>query len=89
LGWTVEVTLAAAKQIKGLGPTAAPRIRTYLRDRLSGLEDPRLLGKALTGSDLGQFWCYRVGDYRIVCDIQDAALVVLVVEVGHRREVYR
>ena len=87
--WTVEVTEAAAKQIKNLGPTNAARIRTWLRDRLATLADPRLLGKPLSGSALGQFWRYRVGDYRLLCDIQDGALVVLVVEVGHRREVYR
>jgi mRNA interferase RelE/StbE len=89
LVWTVEVTPAAAKQIKGLGPANAQRIRAYLRDRLGRLEDPRQLGKPLTGSELGQFWRYRMGDYRILCDIQDGALVVLVVEVGHRGHVYR
>lgn len=87
--WTVEVTPAAVKQIKNLGPTNAARIRDYLRDRLATLADPRQLGKPLTGSALGQFWHYRVGDYRLLCDIQDGALIVLVVEVGHRREVYR
>lgn len=87
--WTVDVTPAAAKQIKNLGPVPAARIRDYLRNRLAPLADPRQLGKPLTGSELGQFWRYRVGDYRLICDLQDAALVVLVVEVGHRREVYR
>ncbi|EGP58991.1 hypothetical protein Agau_C102033 [Agrobacterium tumefaciens F2] len=53
------------------------------------LDDPRQTGSALQGSELGNFWRYRVGDYRIICDIQDHKLVVLVVEIGHRREIYR
>lgn len=89
MAWRVEVTPAAAKQIKRLGPANAGRIRTYLRERLATLDDPRQLGKPLTGSELGHFWRYRVGDCRLLCELQDRALVVLVVEVGHRRDVYR
>lgn len=89
MAWTIEVTPAAAKQIKKLGAVEARRIRTYLRERLAALDDPRQLGKPLTGSELGQFWRYRVGDHRLLCEIQDRALVVLVIEVGHRRDVYR
>ncbi len=72
-----------------MDPTAARRIQTYLRTRLEPLDDPRQRGKPLTGSAFGQFWRYRVGDYRLFCEIQDDALVVLVVAVGHRRSVYR
>ncbi len=89
MAWTVEVTPAAARQIKKLGPTAAGRIRAFLRERLAALDDPRQIGKPLTGSELGHFWRYRVGDHRLLCEIQDRALVVLVVEAGHRRDVYR
>ena len=89
MAWTIEVTPPAAKQIKKLGAVEARRIRAFLRERLAALDDPRQLGKPLTGSELGQFWRYRVGDYRLLCEIQDRALVVLVVEVGHRRDVYR
>lgn len=53
------------------------------------LEHPRSIGEALKGQDLGKFWRYRVGDYRVICDIEDDRLVVLVVKVGHRREIYR
>jgi mRNA interferase RelE/StbE len=60
-----------------------------LRQRLATLEDPRSTGKALTGPQLGEYWRYRVGDYRILCDIQDGRLLILVIEVGRRREVYR
>jgi mRNA interferase RelE/StbE len=58
-------------------------------ERIAGEDNPRDLGKALTGSILGAFWRYRIGDYRIICEIQDNKLCVLVVEIGNRREVYR
>jgi mRNA interferase RelE/StbE len=64
------------------------RIRSFLEDKLSLHDDPRKLGKSLKGQD-SELWRYRVGDYRIICDIRDDALVVLVVKVGHRKEVYR
>lgn len=89
MAWTVEVTPAAAKQIKKLGHADAGRIRAFLRERLAALDDPRQIGKPLTGSKFGHFWRYRVGDHRLLCEIQDRALVVLVVEVGHRGDVYR
>ncbi|RYG81915.1 MAG: type II toxin-antitoxin system RelE/ParE family toxin, partial [Alphaproteobacteria bacterium] len=54
-----------------------------------GLPSPRQIGKALEGSELGNYWSYRVGHYRIVCDLIDQRLVVLVLKVGHRRDVYR
>lgn len=69
-------------------PVAA-RIRSFLRGRLAELEDPRSIGEALKGSSLGDFWKYRVGDYRIVAQIEDGALRILVVTLGNRREVYR
>jgi mRNA interferase RelE/StbE len=57
--------------------------------RVAKLENPRSIGQALAGSTLGDYWKYRVGDYRIIADIQDGKLIVLVVRVGNRREVYR
>jgi mRNA interferase RelE/StbE len=60
-----------------------------LSKRLAPLDDPRSLGEALTGSKLEEFWKYRVGDYRIIAVIEDAALCILVIRVGHRREVYK
>ena len=87
--WRIEVTAAAARQIRGLGPTEAARIGKYLRSRLEPLDDPCLLGKPLTGSALGQFRRYRAGDYRLLCQIQDDTAVVLVVAVGHRRSINR
>ncbi|CDZ31541.1 Hypothetical protein NGAL_HAMBI1145_03030 [Neorhizobium galegae bv. officinalis] len=67
----------------------AARIISFLEERLATHENPREMGDALKGHALGGYWRYRVGDYRIICDIQDQRLVVLVIEIGHRREVYR
>ena len=88
LDWRIEVTEKAAKQIKKLGSVDAKRIRDYLRDRIAPLEHPRQLGKPLQGSELGSYWRYRVGDYRILCELHDDELIVLVIEAGHRRKIY-
>jgi mRNA interferase RelE/StbE len=89
LTWRIDLTASAAKQLSKLEKTEARRITTFLRKRIGMLEDPRTLGKPLTGPQLGEFWRYRVGDYRVICDIQDQALVVLVIEIGNRRDIYR
>jgi mRNA interferase RelE/StbE len=86
--WRVEFHRAAARDLRQLGADAERRILRYLRERVAGSEDPRRLGHALTGDRKG-LWRYRVGDYRIVAAIEDDRFVVLVVTVGHRREVYR
>lgn len=86
--WRVEFDRTAARELGRLGTDAERRVLRYLRDRISVAEDPRRLGHALTG-DLKGLWRYRVGDYRIVAAIEDNRFVVLVVAVGHRREVYR
>ncbi len=89
MAWLIELTATAARQISKLDKAEARRITAFLRQRLSTLEDPRSAGKALTGPQLGTCWRYRVGDYRLICDIQDGRLCILVIEVGNRREVYR
>jgi mRNA interferase RelE/StbE len=89
VAWTIEYDLAVRKTIEKLDFVTRRRLRNFLEDRVANLEDPRQVGQALQGSELGKFWRYRVGDYRIICDLQDERLVVLVIEVGHRREVYR
>ncbi|WP_420962409.1 type II toxin-antitoxin system RelE family toxin [Brucella sp. IR073] len=66
----------------------AKRITTFLRTRILPLSNPRQIGKALKGPKLGTFWRYRVGDFRIICDIQDNRLVILVIEIGNRRDIY-
>jgi mRNA interferase RelE/StbE len=84
----VEFDRAAARELRKLGVEAERRLLAYLRTRIAGSGDPRRLGPPLTGDRQG-FWYYRVGDYRIVAAIEDDRFVVLVVTVGHRREVYR
>lgn len=89
MAWRIELTESAAKQLAKLDKGEAKRITSFLRQRLAVLDDPRAMGKALTGPALGTYWRYRIGDYRIICDIQDGMLRVLVVEIGNRRDVYR
>lgn len=86
MAWNVELTNTARKQLSTLDKTQAQRITKYLR-RLMLLEDPRDAGKALTGN-LRTYWRYRVGDYRVICELKDAELVIVAVEIGHRKEVY-
>lgn len=87
MSWDYELTKAAAEQLRKLGHEPARRIVLFLRERIKGDEDPRRFGKGLKG-DLGEFWRYRVDDYRLLCRIEDERCVVLVVKAGHRRDVY-
>ena len=84
--WRIELTETASKQLSKIGKVDAKRITTFLRERIG--DDPRASGKALAGP-LGGLWRYRVGDYRVVCELQDVVMRVLVVPIGNRREVYR
>jgi mRNA interferase RelE/StbE len=88
LAWKVEFEASARKDIEKLDKQVAKRIVAFLAKRAASIRDPRSVGQALKGSDLGNFWKYRVGDYRIICDIQDKRVLILVLRVGHRREVY-
>ena len=67
----------------------ARRILAFLHGRIAPLDDPRSIGEALKGSKLGDFWKYRVGDYRVIASIEDGALRILVVRIGNRKEVYK
>ena len=87
--WTVEFDAAAAKELRKLDPPVARRIVAFLRERLAPLADPRSIGEALRGDESGEFWKYRLGDYRVVARIVDRRLIVIVVRIGHRRDVYR
>lgn len=89
MAWTIEYRQPVRKSLERLDPVSRKRIRKYLEERVAGLDDPRQIADRPQGSELGQFWRYRVGDYRIICDIQDGKLIVLVVEIGHRSSVYR
>ncbi|MCL4315340.1 MAG: type II toxin-antitoxin system RelE/ParE family toxin [Gammaproteobacteria bacterium] len=86
--WKVDFDSAALKDLKRLDQTAQRRIARYLRERIATDDNPRRLGKALHGDKTG-LWRYRIGDYRLLCRIEDQILTVLVIAVGNRKEVYR
>jgi mRNA interferase RelE/StbE len=85
--WTIEFDERAQRELSKLDKPIAKRIRRFLEDRIAQSEDPRAFGKPLQHNLAGK-WRYRVGDYRILCNIEDDKLIVLVVEVDHRRYVY-
>lgn len=87
MAWWVEFSPGARRQLKKLDGAIRKEIISYLETRIEGSSDPKRFGHALT-RDLAGLWRYRVGDWRIVCSIQTARLIVLVVKVAHRREVY-
>ena len=89
MAWRIEYSKDADKEIAKLDKPIAQRIIRFMGSRVAKLENPRSIGQALAGSTLGDFWKYRVGDYRIIADILDGKLIVQVVRVGNRREVYR
>ena len=85
--WQINFEDTALDTLKKLDKSIRTQIEKYL-DRLAKIDDPRQRGKGLTGSRAGQ-WRYRVGDYRLICEIRDDVLVVLVLEIGHRSNIYR
>ncbi len=87
MAWKVEVTELALKQLKKMGHSEARMITEYLRKGIEPLDNPRQLGKPLT-KELSDLWRYRVGDYRLICEIRENELIVLVVRVGHGKGVY-
>jgi mRNA interferase RelE/StbE len=89
MAWTVELEKEARKQLSKIDPQTAKRILSFLFDRVSALENPREIGEALHGEKFGEFWKYRVGDYRLICEIHDQKITMIVLKIGHRREVYR
>jgi mRNA interferase RelE/StbE len=86
LVWKIEITGEAEKELSRIDKPAAKRIIRYLRERVS--VEPRSLGKSLRG-DLSGLWRYRVGDYRVICELYDEKVSVLVIRIGHRKDVYR
>jgi len=87
LAWTVEFDSEAADDIRRLDRPVQRRILNYLRERIAAADDPQKFGAPLR-RELAGFWKYRVGDYRLICRLEEEKLVVLVVRVGHRRNVY-
>jgi mRNA interferase RelE/StbE len=89
MAWRIELSGLAQRNLKKLDRQVAQRILVFLHGRLARLDDLRSIGQALKGSDLGQFWKYRVGDWRIIASIEDRNIRILVVRIANRREVYR
>jgi mRNA interferase RelE/StbE len=88
LVWQVRLDKDAEKQLRRLDPQDQRRLVKFLRERIASSASPRLLGEALKGA-LRTLWKYRVGDFRLICDLQDEKFVVLVIKIGNRKDVYR
>ena len=89
MGFEIEFDPDALKDLRQLDKPVQQRLIGFLKERVAPLKDPRQIGEALTGATLGNYWKYRVGDWRIICDIQDKRIVVRVLRVGNRRDIYR
>ncbi|WP_117195416.1 type II toxin-antitoxin system RelE family toxin [Rhizobium terrae] len=89
MAWRIEFQRDAERDLSKLGHENAQRVLRFLHERVARLENPRSVGEALKGPDLSEFWKFRVGDVRIIADIQDDIVQILVVRIGHRREIYR
>ena len=89
MAWKIEFDPLADREIDRLDPEIARRIVKFLHGRLAKLDDPRSIGAALTGPRFGEFWKYRVGDYRVIARIEDKILRILVVKIGNRSVVHR
>jgi mRNA interferase RelE/StbE len=88
LAWTVEFDPRALNELEKLDRIAQKRIVRFLQERIPSRANPRDLGKALSGDKVG-LWRYRIGDYRVICHLEDQAEIVLVLRVAHRRQAYR
>ena len=89
MAWRIELSERADRELTKLDSQNTKRILRFLKERVAKLENPRSIGKALQGSSFGELWRYRVGDFRIICKIEDNRLVVLIIRIGHRKEIYR
>ena len=87
MAWTVEIDAFAQKQLRKLDRSVQRRLLDWLDERIEGCKNPRHFGEPLRG-DLNGLWRYRVGDYRIICEIQEQKLIVLALAIGHRRDIY-
>jgi len=89
MAWSIEFSPTAQRQLRQQDPQIARRLNRFLFERVAGLDNPRIIGEALKGTEYGDLWKYRVGDYRIIASIEDKLVRILVVRIGNRREVYR
>jgi mRNA interferase RelE/StbE len=89
LAWIIKYTESSSKQLNKLDKQTASRVLDFMDERVAVLADPRSLGKNLKGPKMGEYWRYRLGDIRVICNISDGQMTFLVIEIGNRREVYR
>jgi mRNA interferase RelE/StbE len=89
LAWIIKYTESSSKQLKKLDKQTVLRVLDYMDERVAVLADPRSLGENLKGPKMGEYWRYRVVDIRVICNISDGQMTVLVIEIGNSREVYR
>jgi len=88
LAWTVKISDVAERQLRKLDRPVQKRILDWLSERIEVCKNPRHFGEPLKG-DYAGLWRYRVGAYRILCEIQDEKIVILVLTIGHRRQIYK
>ncbi|HEY1500513.1 MAG TPA: type II toxin-antitoxin system RelE/ParE family toxin [Acidobacteriaceae bacterium] len=88
MAWTLRFTESAVKQLSKLDPQISDQITRVLEGKVAKSANPRAFGKALTG-ELKGFWRYRIGDYRVLCELKDRELIILALAIGHRRDIYR
>jgi len=89
MAWKIELDPATVRDLDRLDREIARRILGFLHERVARLDDPRSIGQALQGPKYGELWKYRVGDWRIICKIEDQRITVLVLRIGHRSKVYK
>ena len=89
MAWKIEFLPEAQKDLAGLDKPVAQRILRFLNDRVKSLDNPREIGQALKGPELGKYWKYRVGDYRLIAQIIDEEILILIIHLGHRKRIYR
>ena len=87
MGWTIKFTAKADKQLRKMDKGTQKLILNWIEKNLVDCSDPRAKGKGLTSNRSGE-WRYRIGSYRIICELQDEQLIILALEIGHRRDVY-
>ncbi len=85
--WKVQISDQAVKELKKLDRVNREMIITYIEQRIEGCENPRSFGEPLK-ENLSGYWRYRIGQYRLICEIEDSVITVYVVTIGHRRQVY-
>ena len=89
MAWLIKIDAGAKKDLAKLDKPVAKRVTSFLKERLQKLADPRSIGDALKGKKFGELWKYRVGDFRIIARIEDKQVLILVVRIGHRKNVYK